>query len=119
MSLFNIGPDGVFLVAALIVSVLVAVLAWRRVDLSAGITAVVATVVALALWQARSPYATPDLNHRIVTAAFIVVPSALLLGVSRIKWLARHAWILVIAGPVLFVGCYIGICELCVKSGLI
>jgi peptidoglycan/LPS O-acetylase OafA/YrhL len=119
MSIFNIGPDGLILVEALIVSVLVAVLAWRRVDLTAGITAVVATVVALVLLQARSPYATPDFNHRVVTAAFVAVPSALLLGASRVKWLARHAWVLVLAGPILFVGCYVGICELCVKTGLI
>ena len=119
MSIFNIGPDGLIVVEAFIISVLIAVLAWRRVDLAAGITAVVATVVALALWQARSPNASPDLNHRIVAALFVAVPSALLLGASRVKWLARHAWVLVLAGPILFVGCYVGICELCVKTGLI
>ena len=119
MSILNIGPDGLILIEALIVSLLIAVLAWRRVGLTAGIPAVVVTVIALALWQARSPNASPEFNHRIVAASFVAVPSALLLGASRVKWLARHAWLLVLAGPILFVGCYVGICELCVKTGLI
>jgi len=119
MSILNIGPDGLILVEALAVSVVIAVLAWRRVGLAAGTPAVVTLVIALAVWQARSPYASSDFTHRLVAASFVAVPSALLLGPSRVQWLARHAWVLVLAGPLLFVGCYVGICELCVKTGLI
>jgi len=119
MSIFNIGPDGLLLIEALLVSVFVAVLAWRRAGVTAGISAMAVVAVALVLFNATSPHATPGLNYRIVTALFIVVPSALLLGASRLQWIARHAWVLVLAGPILFVGCYVGICELCVKTGLI
>jgi|SRR6476661_3595793 len=119
MSIFNIGPDGLIVVEALIVSVLVAVLAWRRAGLAAGISATAIAVLAFVIFNAKSPNATPGLNYRIVTALFIVVPSALLLGASRLQWIAKHAWVLVLAGPILFVGCYVGICELCVKTGLI
>ena len=115
----NIGPDGLILVDALIVSVLIAVLAWRRVGLAAGIPATLVAVVAMVMFNAMSPNATPGLNFRIVTALFIIVPSAILLGASRLRWLARHAWVFLLIGPVVFVGCYVGICELCVKAGVI
>ena len=119
MSIFNIGPDGLLFLEALLVSVVVAVLAWRRAGLAAGISATAVLVAAFVLFNAKSPNATPGLNFRIVTSLFIIVPSALLLGASRLQWIAKHAWVLVLAGPILFVGCYVGICELCVKTGLI
>jgi hypothetical protein len=119
MSIFNIGPDGLLLIEALLVSVVVAVLAWRRAGLAAGIPTTAFVVAAFVVFNAMSPNATPGLNFRIVTSLFIIVPSALLLGASRLQWIAKHAWVLVLAGPILFVGCYVGICELCVKTGLI
>ena len=78
MTLFNLGPDGFLLLESLLVSALVAVLAWRRVDVIAGISATLAAAIAIVAFNYRS------LN-----------------------------------GPVLFVGCYVGICELCVKAGVI
>jgi acid phosphatase family membrane protein YuiD len=119
MSIFNIGPDGFLLIEALLVSACVAALAWRRAGLAAGISATAVIAIAVVLFNASSLNATPGLNYRIVTALFILVPSALLLGASRLRWIATHAWVLVLAGPILFVGCYVGICELCVKTGLI
>lgn len=118
MSLLNIGPDGFLILESLLVSALVAVLAWRRVDAIAGISATAVALAGIVAFNARSFNATPGLNFRIVTALFIIVPS-LLLGLSRQRWLARHAWVLVLIGPVLFVGCYAGICELCIKAGVI
>jgi hypothetical protein len=109
---FNVGPDGLILIWAVIVSLLVALLAWRRVNLrTAGITTLVVALV-LVVWQflvidRRGP------SIELMTASFIIVPAALLLGASRVKWLARHAWVLVLLGPIVFVGCYVGICELC------
>lgn len=119
MTLFNIGPDGLLLLESLLVSALVAVLAWRRVDAIAGMSAIAVALIAIVAFNARSINSTPGLNYRIVTALFIIVPSLLLLGISRQRWLARHAWVLVLLGPVLFVGCYAGICELCIKAGVI
>lgn len=119
MSIFNIGPDALLLIESFVVSVLVAVLAWRRAGLAAGISATAAIVMAFVLFNAMSPNATPRLNYRIVTALFIIVPSALMLGASRLQWIAKHAWVLVVLGPILFVGCYVGLCELCVKTGVI
>ena len=120
LGILNIGgPDGRLLIEALAVSLLIAVLAWRRVGLAAGISAT--AVAAFAAWivNAMSPDATPGLNYRIVTLSFMVVPAALLLGASRQRWMARHAWVLVLLGPIVFLGCYVGICELCVKTGVI
>ena len=119
MSILNIGPDGFLLIEALLVSVLLAVMTWRRTGLAAGISATAVAVAAFVLFNATSLNATPGLNYRIVTALFIIVPSALMLGASRLQWISKHAWVLLLAGPILFVGCYVGICELCVKTGLI
>ena len=111
--------DGLILIEAVVVSLLIAVLAWRRVGLAAGIPATALAVVAAVVFNAMNPNSTPGLNYRIVTALFIIVPSALMLGVSRQRWIARHAWVLVLLGPAVFLGCYVGICELCVKAGVI
>jgi hypothetical protein len=111
-TLFRIGPEGLLLVWALILSVLVAVLAWRRVSLTtAGITTLV-VALALVLWQ----FLLIDRRSagiEVLAASFILVPAAVLLGASRVNWLARHAWVLVLLGPFVFVGCYVGVCELC------
>ena len=118
MELLNIG-DGLTLVEGVVISAFIAVLAWRRVSLAAGLPATVVLVTVFAIWQAMSPNSTPDLPHRIVSASFHIVPSVLVLIASRQRWLARHAWTLVLIGPAVFVGCYVGICELCIKAGVI
>ena len=115
----DLGPDGFLLIEALLVSVFVAVLAWRRVDLVAGISATAILALAVVAFNYRSIHSTPGINYRIVTSLFVLVPTALLLGASRLRWIARHAWVLVLAGPIVFVGCYAGICGLCVKIGVI
>jgi hypothetical protein len=115
MTIFRIGPDGLLLVQAVIVSILVAALAWRRVGFSAA--AILTAVVAIggAIWLAQ----LPDTTHPVLVGLFVLVPSALLLGASRMRWIAHHAWMLVLVGPIVFVGCYAGICEFCVKANLI
>jgi hypothetical protein len=40
----------------------------------------------------------------------VIVPSAILLGASRLRWLAARPWALHVAGPLAFVGCYTGLC---------
>jgi hypothetical protein len=115
MALFRIGPDGLLLVQALVVSILVASLAWRRVAFSAAAISTAAVAVACGLWLAW----LPGTSHPVLVALFVIVPSALLLGASRVHWIAQRAWMLVLVGPVLFVGCYVGICEFCVRTRLI
>jgi hypothetical protein len=111
---FNVGPDGLILIWALIVSILVALLAWRRVNLrTAGITTLV-VALGLVVWQFLA-IERRGVGIELMTASFIIVPAALLLGASRVKWLARHAWVLVLLGPIVFVGCYVGICEVCFR----
>jgi hypothetical protein len=111
-TILNVGPEGLLLVWAIVISVVVAVLSWRRVSLaSAGISTLV-VAMALVAWQ----FLVIDrrsVGIELLAASFILVPSALLLGVSRVGWLARHAWVLVLLGPFVFVGCYVGVCELC------
>ena len=111
-TLFRVGPEGLLLVWAVILSVLVAVLAWRRVSLTtAGISTLV-VALALVAWQFLL-IDRRSVGIEVLAASFILVPAALLLGASRVNWLARHAWVLVLLGPIVFGGCYVGICELC------
>ena len=110
--LARLGPEGLLLVWALILSVLVAVLAWRRASLRvAGISTLVVALV-LVVWQFLA-IGRRSAGIELMAASFIIAPAAVLLGASRVNWLARRAWVLVLLGPIVFVGCYVGICELC------
>jgi O-antigen ligase len=113
----NIG-DGIVLVYALVVSILVAVLTWRRIGFIATVAATMAVAVALAIVQSFV-LGPNEPVRQIVYASFIVVPSALLLGASRVSWLARHAWLFVLFGPIVFVACIDGICKACIHLKLI
>ncbi len=113
---FNVGPEGLILIWALIVSVLVGLLAWRRASATTAGISTLMLALALVVWQFLV-IERRGIGVELMTASFIIVPAALLLGASRVSWLARRAWVLVLLGPIVFVGCYVGICELC--SGLI
>jgi hypothetical protein len=116
VSILDIGPDGIILVEALIVSAAAALVAWRRVGFTTAAVLTLAAAMPLPIWQEA---VAPSASHKLLLALFIIVPTGLLLGASRVGWIARHAWILIIAGPVMFVGCFVGICELCAKAGLL
>jgi hypothetical protein len=105
------------MVEALMVSVLIAALAWRRVGLSGSAILTVFAAIALLVWQQTVSPSRP--GHQLIVASFTIVPSALLLGTSRLRWIARHAWVLILAGPIMFIACYVGICELCTRAGLL
>ncbi len=113
------GTDGFIIIEALVVSMLVAVLTARRVGLAVGIPATAALITLWIVFNGTTPNASPGLNYWFVRSLFMIVPSALLLGSSRHRWIATHLWVLFVLGPALFVGCYVGICELCVKTGVI
>jgi peptidoglycan/LPS O-acetylase OafA/YrhL len=118
VSFFNIGPDGMVFVYAVVVSLVLAVMVRRRIALTGAIVTTMAIAVALAMVQLfMTEPAGPF--RQMVHASFIVVPSAVLLGASRVRWLSRHAWLLVALGPIAFVGCYVGICEVCAHLNLI
>jgi hypothetical protein len=108
MALLRMGPAGLLLIWAAIVSVVVALLSWRRVGLTAAAIATLAAALAIAAWQAYAVEVRP--GHQLLVASFVIVPSLLLLGASRLSWLARRAWILLILGPILFAGSYVGVC---------
>ena len=114
----NLGPDGMFIVYALVVSVALAGLRWLRVGIRRAAVLVLAVAAALALVQYIS-VESADVPRQLVRASFILVPTLLLVAVAQVAWLASRAWALLVLGPVLFVGCYVGICELCVKAGII
>jgi hypothetical protein len=99
--------------------VCIAALAWRHVGLARGATVMLVVAVVMAIWDIRASEATYGSTNRMAVMLFVVVPTAVLVGVSRLRWLSRHAWLLLIAGPLVFAGCYVGICEFCVKTGLI
>ena len=115
MAIFRVGPDGLLLIQALLVSILLTALAWRRATLFAAAISTAVLAIACGIWLAE----LPDTSHPVLAGLFVIVPSALLLGASRVRWIAHHAWMLLVAGPFVFVGCYAGICEFCVKTRLI
>src|SRR6478752_1659961 len=104
-ALFRLGPEGLLFVWALILSVLVAALARRRATLTAAAISTLAVALALVVWQFLV-IGRRDVGIEVMAASFILVPAAVLLGASRVSWLARHAWVLVLLGPFVFVGCY-------------
>jgi peptidoglycan/LPS O-acetylase OafA/YrhL len=107
------------IIEALVVSLLIAVLTSRRIGLAAGIPATAAVTAGFIAYNGTFSNASPGLNFWFVRSLFFIVPGAILLGASRQRWLARHAWVLIPLGPVVFVGCYVGICAACVKAGVI
>jgi hypothetical protein len=109
---FDIGPDGLILVWGVIVSVAVALLTWRRVGLKAAallMGGVTLGLVVWLLWLLRLE--STNLIHRLVATSFILVPSALLFGASRLTFATRRPWVLILLGPVVFVVCFVGICD--------
>jgi hypothetical protein len=114
----NLGPDGMFLVYALAISAVAAVLTWLRVTLRVATLAVIVVGVALAVVQYAS-VEQADTVRESVRASFILVPTVLLVVLSRLRWLVNRAWTYLVLGPILFVGCYVGICELCVRAKII
>src|SRR5690242_4239618 len=106
MTAFNLGPDAMLLVYAFGVSLLVAILTWRRAAPRTAVLMVLVAAVAMAVAQNLSIGDGAGAARQIVRAAFIVVPSAVLLGASRVTWLAHRAWLFVLIGPATFVGCY-------------
>ena len=130
MNILRIGPEGLLLVEAAAISILVAIATWRHFGFRAAALVTMTLALAVALWN--STLATPDLPHRVLVALFVVVPSVLLLGASfvivpsvillgasRLRWLAARPWALLVAGPLAFVGCYVGLCACAVKVGAI
>lgn len=110
MSLLNVGPEGLLLVWGALVSLVVALLTWRHAGLALSLLATLAVAMSIATWEIFG-LEPASFGHQVLRALFIIVPSVLLLGASRLSWLARQAWVLLFVGPILFVGCFVGICE--------
>ena len=111
-TLFDIGPDGLILVWGVIASVAVALLTWRRIALKAAalfMGGVTLGLIGWLLWLLRLESTSPV--HRLVATSFILVPSALLFGASRLTFMTRRPWVLMLLGPVVFVVCFVGICD--------
>jgi hypothetical protein len=106
---FDIGPDGLILVWGVIASVAVALLTWRRVALKAAALFMGGVTLGLVVWLLRLESTSPV--HRLVATSFILVPSALLFGASRLTFVTRRPWVLILLGPVVFVVCFVGICD--------
>jgi hypothetical protein len=90
-----------------LVSLVVALLSWRHVGMT---VSSVAVALGLVSWEIFALYPVSP-GHQLLRASFVVVPTALLFGASRLSWLARRAWVLLLVGPFVFVGCFVGICE--------
>ena len=118
MSILPIGPDGMIVVYALLVSAIVALLIRRQVGSAKMVLIVLAAAILLAVWQylALEP---ADMVRQAIRASFVIVPSAVLLAGARITWLTQRAWSFILIGPLTFVLCYTAICELCYRAGLI
>ena len=95
MAIFRLGPDGLLLVQALLVSIVVAALAWRRVAPSDATISTAVVAIACGIWLAL----LSDTTYPVLAFLFVIVPSALLFGASRVRWVAHHSWALLLAGP--------------------
>jgi hypothetical protein len=104
------GPDGLLFIWGLLASLVVALLSWRRVGVTASAVAMLAVALALVAWEIFE-LDPASLGHQLLRASFIVVPTSLLFGASRLAWLARRPWLLLILGPVAFGAGFVGICE--------
>ena len=108
MNTVSLGPEGLLLPEALLISGLIAVLTWRHFGFRAAALVTMAVAILLAVWNAT--LATPTLPRQLLVASFIIVPSVMLLGASRLRWIAARPWALLVAGPIAFVGSYVGLC---------
>ncbi len=104
------GPFGVLFFWGAAISVVVAILTWRRASIETAALTTLAVAAALIAWQT---VVLENGDHRrwLLHASFVAVPSALLLGGSRLRWLSRHSWMMLVLGPLVFAACYVGICE--------
>jgi len=108
MAFLRMGPEGLLLAWSVIVSAVVTLLSWRKAGLATAIVATLVVALAVAVWQALTVEVRP--GHQLLVASFIVIPSVLLLGVSRLSWFARRAWLLLILGPIVFAASFVGTC---------
>jgi hypothetical protein len=83
MAILKMGPDSLLLVWGAIVSVVVALLAWRRVGLATAAAVTLVVALGLVAWLFSLESTGPA--HRLIATSFILVPSAVLLGASRLN----------------------------------
>jgi hypothetical protein len=110
MELLNMGPFGVLFYWGAAVSVVLAILTWRRASIR---TAALTTLTVAAIMIAWQTVVLENGDHRrwLLHASFVAVPSALLFGGSRLRLFSRHSWMMLLVGPLVFAACYVGICE--------
>jgi hypothetical protein len=106
------------LMYALLLSIVVAIVSHRRLAVRRAALIVVGAALAFTVLQYFTLDAV-DLPRQLVRASFVVVPSVILFGASRAVWFAQHAWVLVLAGPLTFAGCYLGLCGIYVSTGIV
>jgi len=115
MSWLRFGPDGQLLLYALFISVVLTVLTGTELPR----VRVGASTIAVSIMVAIAQYASLDAAdplHQAVRASFIIVPSVILVFVSRVGWIARRYWMLLLLGPVTFGVCYASICALAYRA---
>jgi len=108
VNFLDLGPRP-FLLEAALISGLMAVLTWRHFGFRTAALVTMGLAVFFAAWNVAT-YSTPTVPYRLLGASFVIVPSVILLGASRLRWLAARPWALLVAGPLAFVGCYEGLC---------
>jgi hypothetical protein len=109
MNFQAIPGDAWFLAEAVLISGILAALTWRHLGFRAASLVILGLAVFFAAVNALT-FATPTLPRQLLVASFVIVPSVLLLGASRLRWLSARPWALLVAGPLAFVGCYTGLC---------
>ena len=106
---FLVGSDDPLLIWALVVSLAVALLSWRRVGVTVSGVVMLAVALALVAWQVLA-LDRVSLGHQVLRASYVMVPTALLFGASRLNWLTRRPWVLLLLGPIAYVVGFAGTC---------
>ena len=109
MNFQAIPGDAWFLAEAVLISGVLAALTWRHLGFRAAALVIMGLAVLFAAWNVMA-FSTPTVPYRLLGASFVIVPTTVLLGASRLRWLGSRPWTLLVVGPLAFVGGYQALC---------
>lgn len=114
VNIVRFGPDGLLFPEMAVISAVVAIVTWRQVGFRAAARATIGLAI-LIVGSNAVVFPSPNVVRQLLVASFVIVPSAILLGASRLRWLAARPWTLLLLGPLAFEGSYLALCACAVS----